>query len=158
MTTGEVSYMDSLRAHIGHAPVIMTCAGCAVLDESGRVLLQRRGDPGGPWGLPGGAMELGETLAETAVRETREETGLDVRLDELLGVYTEPSRTHPNGDVVQAVVVVLTATRVSGQLAADGKETIDLGWFALDDLPQPIFSPHEAMLEDLRLGRRGRWV
>lgn len=56
--------------------IIMTCAGCAVLDNSGRVLLQRRGDAGAPWGQPGGAIELGETLEAAAVRETRGETGL----------------------------------------------------------------------------------
>lgn len=136
----------------------MTCAGCAVLDSSGRVLLQRRGEAEGPWGLPGGGMELGETLEAAAVRETREETGLDVRPDELLGVYTGPLHTYANGDVVQSVVVVLTATQVGGRLSADGTETLDLGWFSLDDLPLPVFGPHEPMLQDLRQGRRGRWV
>ena len=157
MVTGQVGYVEGLRQHIGHAPVIMTCAGCAVLDNSGRVLLQQRGDAGGPWGLPGGALELGETLEEAAVRETREVTGLDVRPDELLGVYTGPLRTYANGDVVQAVVVVLTATQVGGTLSADGAETVDLRWFTFDELPSP-FGPHEPMLEDLRQRRRGCWV
>ena len=158
MVTRGVGYIEGLRQHIGHAPVIMTCAGCAVLDDSGRVLLQRRGDAEGPWGLPGGAMELGETLEEAAVRETREETGLDVRPDELLGVYTGPLHTYANGDVVQAVVVVLTAKQIGGRLSADGTETVDLGWFALEALPTPIFGPHEPMLRDLQRGYRGRWV
>lgn len=158
MVIRDVGYVEGLREHIGHAPVIMTCAGCAVLDESGRVLMQRRGDAQGPWGLPGGAMELGETVEETAVRETREETGLDVRPNELLGVYTGPLHTYANGDVVQAVVVVLTATQVGGRLSVDGTETIDLGWYSLDDLPRPIFGPHEPMLRDLQQGSRGRWV
>ncbi len=158
MVSGGTGYVDGLRQHIGHAPVIMTCAACAVLDDSGRVLLQRRGDVHRPWGLPGGAMELGETLQETAVRETREETGLDVRPDELLGVYTGPLHTYSNGDVVQAVVVVLLATQVGGRLSIDGAETVDLEWFNVEDLPTPIFEPHEPMLHDLRDGLRGRWV
>lgn len=158
MLSRDVGYVEGLRQHIGHAPVIMTCAGCAVLDDSGRVLLQRRGDADGAWGLPGGAMELGETLEETAVRETREETGLDVRPDELLGVYTGPLHTYANGDVVQAVVVVLMATQVGGRLTIDGGETADLGWFDVQDLPAPIFGPHALMLQDLQDGRRGRWV
>lgn len=116
MVTRDVGYVEGLRKYIGHAPVIMTCAGCVVLDDSGRVLMQRRGDAQGPWGLPGGAMELGETLEETAVRETREETGLDVRPDELLGVYTRPLHTYANGDVVQAVAVeARTRTRWSSR-------------------------------------------
>lgn len=158
MLTPPAGYVEGLRQYIGHDPVIMTCAGCAVIDNSGRVLLQRRGDAEGPWGLPGGAMELGETLEEAAVRETREETGLDVRPDELLGVYTGPLHTYANGDVVQSVVVMLTATQVGGELSADGKETVDLRCFPLDDLPMPLFGPHEPMLKDLRQGRRGRWV
>lgn len=154
----EVGYVEGLRKHIGHAPLIMTCAACAVLDEAGRVLLQRRADSHGPWGLPGGAMELGETLEQAAVRETREETGLDVAPDGLLGAYTGPLHTYANGDVVQAVVVVLTAKRVGGELAVDESETVDLGWFDPEELPTPVFGPHEQMFQDLREGRRGRWV
>lgn len=158
MVSRDSGYVEGLRQHIGHAPVIMTCAGCAVLDDSGRVLLQRRADAHGTWGLPGGAMELGETLEEAAVRETREETGLDVRPDELLGVYTGPLHTYANGDVVQSVVVVLMAKQVGGRLSVDGSETVDLGWFDFEDLPTPIFGPHEPMLQDLQDGYRGRWV
>ena len=114
--------------------------------------------PGGRGVYQGGALELGETLEAAAVRETREETGLDVRPDELLGVYTGPLHTYTNGDVVQAVVVVLTATQTGGNLSADGSETVDLRWFTFNDLPTPIFGPHEPILDDLRQGRRGRWV
>ncbi|NNM45024.1 NUDIX hydrolase [Knoellia koreensis] len=158
MVSREIGYIEGLRRHVGHAPVIMACAGCAVMDDSGRVLLQRRGDAEQTWGLPGGAMELGETLEQTAVRETREETGLDVRPQELLGVYTGPLHTYANGDVVQSVVVMLIATQVGGSLSVDGSETVQLDWFDLDELPSPLFGPHQPMLGDLKDGRRGRWV
>lgn len=92
------------------------------------------------------------------MRETREETGLEVRPDELLGVYTGPMHTYANGDVAQAVVVVLTAKQVGGRSSVDGAETVALGWFDFEDLPTPIFSPHQPMLQDLREGHRGRWV
>ena len=58
-------------------------------------------------------MELGETIEAAAVRETLEETGLRVRPDTLLGVYTGDAHTHANGDVAQSLVVVLTATPVA---------------------------------------------
>ncbi|WP_176168808.1 NUDIX domain-containing protein [Krasilnikoviella flava] len=156
------SYVDRLRALVGHDPIFMPSAGCAVLDQDGagatRVLLQQRGEPGGPWGLPGGALELGETVAEAAVRETREETGLVVEPHGLLGVFSGArSHTYPNGDVVQAVVTMFVARVVSGTLAADGGETRALGWFALDGLPEPLFGPHVTMVETLVAGDRGVW-
>jgi 8-oxo-dGTP pyrophosphatase MutT (NUDIX family) len=158
MESETVGYVQALRRKIGHDPIIMTCAGCAVLDGAGRLLLQQRGDDGGPWGLPGGAMELGETIEAAAVRETFEETGLRVRPDRLLGVYTGAAHIYANGDVVQSVVVVLTATYVEGTLTEDGIETVGLGWFPLDDLPSPIFAPHQVMLDDLRNGRLATWT
>ena len=88
MRRENVGYVKALRRKIGHDPVIMTCAGCAVFDRAGRLLLQQRGDDHGPWGLPGGDMERGETIEASAVRKTFEETGLRVRPDTLLGVYT----------------------------------------------------------------------
>lgn len=100
MGSTQVGYVEALRRKIGHDPVLLTCAGCAVFDGAGRLLLQQRGDAGGPWGLPGGAMELGETVHAAAVRETFEETGLRVRPDTLLGVYTGDAHTYANGDVV----------------------------------------------------------
>ncbi|MEU6190325.1 NUDIX domain-containing protein [Nocardia sp. NPDC047038] len=63
-------------------------ASASVTDEHGRVLMQRRDDSGN-WSLPGGIMEVGETLEDCAVRETREETGLDIEITGLLGIYTD---------------------------------------------------------------------
>ncbi len=103
-------------------------------------------------------MELGETIEAAAVRETFEETGLRVRPDRLLGVYTGEAHTYANGDVVQSVTVVLTATVVEGKLTKDGIETVDLAWFPLDDLPSPIFGPHQDMLDDLRNARQATWT
>ena len=158
MDPEKLGYVEGLRRKIGHDPIIMTCAGCAVFDGEGRLLLQQRGDAGGPWGVPGGALELGESIEAAAVRETFEETGLRVRPDALLGVYTGDAHTYANGDVVHSVVVVLTATPVDGELTQDGIETVGLGWFPLDDLPSPIFAPHQDMLDDLRKGSRATWT
>ncbi len=60
--------------------------------------------------------------------------------------------------MVQSVVVVLTATPVEGRLTEDGIETVGLAWFTLDDLPSPIFAPHQEMLDDLRNGKRATWT
>lgn len=151
------SYVSDLREHVGSSPIIVVCGCTAVLARDGRVLLQQRADPERPWGLPGGAMELGETPGDTAIRETKEETGLDVILCGLLGIYTVKQHKYPNGDIVQSVDVTFIAEHVGGELSPDDSETLDLRWFDLNQLPSEVFSPHVPMLEDLAAGRRGEW-
>ena len=78
------NYINWIRSRVGHEKVILVFAGGCLFDEDGKVLLQKRGDSG-KWGFPGGAIELGETPEETAVRELKEETGLDVEVKDILG-------------------------------------------------------------------------
>jgi ADP-ribose pyrophosphatase YjhB (NUDIX family) len=107
------------------APNTLAPGGSAlVVDEAGRILLQRRADSGN-WSLPGGTMDLGETLGAAVVRETREETGLDVELTGILGVYTDPGHViaYEDGEVRQEFVVVFTARAVSGTLAVSAEST-----------------------------------
>ncbi|MDX3690087.1 NUDIX domain-containing protein [Streptomyces europaeiscabiei] len=86
-------YVGWIRSRIGNSPIQLNfAAACVVTDEG--VLLRQRGDDGA-WGFPGGAIELGESAAETAVRETEEETGLRVRADTLLGVHTKYRHSYP---------------------------------------------------------------
>lgn len=82
------NYINWIRSRVGHEKVILVFAGGCLFDEDGKVLLQKRGDSG-KWGFPGGAIELGETPEETAVRELKEETGLDVEVKDILGIYTD---------------------------------------------------------------------
>lgn len=104
-------------------------------------------------------MELGASVEQAAVRETLEETGVPVRPVELLGVYTGPPHTFANGDVVHSVVTVLVAQPLpAGTASAGADESEEVGWFALDQLPERLFQPHDAMLRDLVAGRRGTWT
>ncbi len=82
-------------------------ASAVVTDEDGRILLHRRSD-NDLWSIPGGAMEIGESIAETAVRETREETGLDVRPLYVVGVYSNPGHVveYSDGEVRQQFSVL----------------------------------------------------
>ena len=95
-----------------------------VVDDAGRILLQRRADSGN-WSLPGGTMDLGETLPGAVVREAREETGLDVELTGILGIYTDPGHViaYQDGEVRQEFVVVFTARAVGGELAVSDEST-----------------------------------
>ena len=151
-------YIGWLRGHVGQAPVLLNFAACVVRDDAGRVLLQRRGDERRPvWGFPGGAVELGESVGEAAVREVREETGLTVRLTGLLGVYSKYPHTYASGDVAQSVTTFFLADVASGWLSADGGETLELGWFGLEALPELFTAQHVDAAADVRAGRTGVW-
>ncbi|WP_040815609.1 NUDIX domain-containing protein [Nocardia concava] len=95
-----------------------------VVDEHGRVLMQRRGDSGN-WSLPGGIMEIGETLEDCVVRETREETGLDIEITGLLGIYTDPEHVieYADGEVRQQFAVVYNARVVGGEIQVSDEST-----------------------------------
>jgi len=98
-----MDYISYIRSKVGHDKVILNFAGGILADEEGRVLLQLRGDKK-TWAIPGGAMELGETSLQAAVREFYEETGIAVEAKRLLNVYTNFDESYPNGDKVQTVV------------------------------------------------------
>lgn len=148
------NYIKELREKIGHDYVILNFAGGCVFNEFGEVLLQKRGDFNA-WGFPGGAMEIGESAAETAIREIKEETGYDVEIDELIGVYTKYFQTYPNGDQAQAIVIFFRFSIVGGNKKIDGDETLDLKFFPLDKMPPLFNKQHEDCLQDLLEKRVG---
>ncbi|MDO4716871.1 MAG: HAD-IIA family hydrolase [Propionibacteriaceae bacterium] len=128
-----------------------------VFDEAGRVLLGRRLD-NGLWGLPSGHVEVGETAAQAAVREVAEETGLLVRVQRLIGVYSDPASqvfAYPDGRVTQFVTTTFACVPCGGQLAPDGTETSQAGFFSPHDLPKPLLTMHPRWLADALSGGTG---
>jgi 8-oxo-dGTP pyrophosphatase MutT (NUDIX family) len=120
---------------IGATAKLSIGATAAVLDGD-RLLLTRRSD-NGEWCLPGGGMDAGERPAETAVREVLEETGLVVRVTELLGVYSNPDVVvvYPDGNRVQVVGTLFRAEQVEGT-AGLSDEVTEIGWFTAEDAAQ----------------------
>ena len=106
------------------------------------VLIERANEPPG-WALPGGFVDIGETVEQAAIREAKEETSLDVTLTGLLGVYSDPGR-DPRGHTVS---VVFTASS-GGELQA-GDDAARAGWYGFDDLPVLAFD-HAQILADYR--------
>ena len=141
------SYMQFLRKSVGTDPLLIMGAGAIIFDERGRVLLGLRGD-NHLWGIPAGQMELGETPAGTVVRETYEEVGLHIRPTQLIGVHTGPDafQVYPDGNQAQIVSARFRAEVIGGQLKADGDETLDVGWFELEQLP-PLVPRHRHALQ-----------
>jgi|DewCreStandDraft_5_1066085.scaffolds.fasta_scaffold00086_106 ADP-ribose pyrophosphatase YjhB (NUDIX family)/ubiquinone/menaquinone biosynthesis C-methylase UbiE len=133
-------------------PLIAVCA--VIRDRDGRVLLARRTD-NGLWCLPGGAMEVGETVEAAVRREVREETGLEVALDEppLFGVYSEPrpgARRH--------VVVLGFRCRVVGGALTPSDETTDFQYVRPEALPDDLVPTHRQRIVDALSGRTAAFV
>ena len=122
---------ERLAGELGHTTAKVG-AGAAIFDENGRVLLMEHvGDKG--WGLPGGFIEPNESARDAAVRETREETGLDVQPVELVGVYSFTPEDYP---VPHSYISVIYQCTVSGgalQLSHEGEA---LQYRAIDDVPK----------------------
>jgi ADP-ribose pyrophosphatase YjhB (NUDIX family) len=129
----RVDYYDDPAAP---PPNSLVPGGSALVIDGGRILLQRRVDSGN-WSLPGGTMELGETLGDAVVRETREETGLDVELTGVIGIYTDPRHViaYADGEVRQEFVVVFSARVLGGQIAVSDEST-KVAWIDLNDVPR----------------------
>ena len=120
----------------------MPTAGVAITNGDGRILLGRRSDDGS-WCLPGGRLEAGESFADCARRECREELGCEVELDGLLAVLSSPStqlHRYPDGRIVQFLGVVFRGRLGARRDTGDGEIT-EVRWFSSDELPEPQIMP-----------------
>jgi 8-oxo-dGTP pyrophosphatase MutT (NUDIX family) len=134
-------------------------ASAVIFDGRGRVLLQQRSD-GGQWGLPGGGMEIGETITDAVVREVREETGLAVSARRLIGVYSDPVLqvvAYPDGNVWQYLNVCFECV-VRGGTLTTCDETLALDWFPPRRLPATILPNHVIRIRDARTRRMAAFV
>lgn len=109
---------------------LIPAASAVVADEAGRILLARRTD-NDLWTIPGGAMDPGESIAETAVREVKEETGLDVEVVSLVGIYSNPRHVveYADGEVRQQFSVCFACRPIAGE-PTPSDETTEVGYFA----------------------------
>ncbi len=142
------NYIQKIRSKVGHEKIILAFAGGCIFNSKGEVLLQRRGDTD-KWGFPGGAIELGETPQMAAVREAKEETGLDVKVGRIIGVYTDLDITYSSGDQAQSIVIAYELIKVGGELFCDQKETTELRYFSKDNKPQLFTKSHDDLWDDI---------
>jgi ADP-ribose pyrophosphatase YjhB (NUDIX family) len=106
-----------------------------VTNDAGEILLIRRSDNDN-WAIPGGAIDLGESLTEAAVRETREETGIECEITGLVGIYTDPKHIilyTSNGETRQEFSIVLTAVHAEGR-PTTSSESSQVRWVSRDNL------------------------
>jgi len=145
-----MEYIQSLRQHIGHAPILMVGAAVLIVDEQNRLLLMKRSDSG-CWGLPGGATELGEAVEDAAKRETFEETNLHIGEISLFGVFSGPELyyKYPNGDEVYNVTIVYLSHDVNGDIRLNNEHT-EWRRFAADEIPENISPPIIPVIEQFK--------
>ena len=134
-------------------PLLAADALIELIDMPGRpiVLIERKNPPYG-WAIPGGFVDIGETVETTAVREALEEVSLEVTLRSLLGIYSGPQR-DPRGHTVTAIYI---AEARGKPVAADDAKNV--GIFTLDQLPAPLAFDHAMVLEDYRRYRETKEV
>ncbi|MFH0993505.1 MAG: NUDIX domain-containing protein [bacterium] len=132
--TQAPSYIAWIRGLIGDAKIILNAACVVIPNDKGEILLQQRSD-NQLWGLPGGLMELGESIAQTAIREVKEETNLDVTLTGFVGVFVNPAMTWRKTDKAQVICHSFVGAIAGGTLAINDGESLNFGWFGPDNLP-----------------------
>jgi ADP-ribose pyrophosphatase YjhB (NUDIX family) len=113
-----------------------------------KILLTQR-DDFETWILPGGGVEQGESIARTAIRETKEETGLEVALTRLVGIYSRL------GNFFGGHIVLFAAKAIGGEIKCQPGETIAVEWFPFDQIPGPLSVGHSRRIEDAISGRGG---
>ena len=131
-----MGYIMNLRKYVGHEPLIGLGATTLVFNDKKELLLNLRTDTN-TWGIPGGAMELYETIEETAVRELKEEASISVDELELVSILSgkEYYFEYPNGDKMCTVIVLFKVLNYIGDIKVADNESKQLKFFSLDNLP-----------------------
>ena len=128
----RIDYYDDADAPPANSMV--PSVNVVVTDDDGRILLIRRSDNDN-WALPGGAIDLGESMIQAAVRETAEETGIDCEITGLVGIYTDPRHVilyTSNNEARQEFSILLTA-RMTGGRPTPSDESTEVVWTSPDD-------------------------
>jgi len=130
-----------------------------IRDGVGRILLQQRSDNGW-WGLPGGSVEINESVQDAIVREVREETGLAVEVVRLVGVYSDPNIQivrYPDGNIVHYISTFF-ACRILGGTLQTCAETLALKFFDPANLPDDLVPMHRIRIQDALANRPAAFI
>jgi 8-oxo-dGTP pyrophosphatase MutT (NUDIX family) len=136
----RIDYLDDAAAPKANS--LVPSANVIVVNDQGEILLIRRTDNSN-WAVPGGGMDLGESITQTAIRETQEETGIICQITGLTGIYTSPRHVilyTSNGEVRQEFSIVFTARPIGGKLRPSS-ESSQPQWVPPDIIPELQMHP-----------------
>jgi ADP-ribose pyrophosphatase YjhB (NUDIX family) len=129
----RIDFYDDPQAPAANS--LVPSVNVVVVSNEGSILLIRRTDNGN-WAVPGGAIDLGESVAQAAVRETLEESGIECEITGIVGIYSDPRHLilyTSNGEVRQEFSIVLTARAVSGQ-PTPSTESSEVRWVPVSEV------------------------
>jgi 8-oxo-dGTP pyrophosphatase MutT (NUDIX family) len=132
---GRIDYYNDPGAPKANS--LVPSVNVVVTNQDGDVLVIQRSDNGN-WAVPGGAIDLGESLVQAAIRETREETGITCEVTGIVGIYTDPGHVvlyTSNGEARQEFSIVLTALAVDGE-PTPSDESSQVRWVSRDELAE----------------------
>jgi 8-oxo-dGTP pyrophosphatase MutT (NUDIX family) len=143
------SYLGRVRTSVGDADTILFVgARGVILDDQNRLLLIQRSD-NRRWAIPAGAMELGESMEDCAIREVWEETGLRATSLTPFAFHTSYTYTNEWGHTYQQILMSFLIHTWEGELVKVTEESVDAGFFPLDALPGPKSMVIDEVLADL---------
>lgn len=154
-----MDYLKYIRGMVGTKRIIMAFVLAAIFNEKGELLLQKRADKK-KWGLPGGVLELGETLEKAVIREVKEETAYKIKPTSIIGVYTGSDyyTSYPNGDRTQPVGILFNVKVIGGKTAYKiDAETLELKYFNKNNLPELAGKDFADMIDDAFAGKKAIW-
>ena len=133
MSPRRIDYYDDPDAPKANS--LVPSVNVVVVNDAGEILMIRRTDNDN-WAVPGGAVDLGESVAQAAVRETREESGIECEITGIVGIYSDPKHVilyTSNGEARQEFSIVLTARPLSGQ-PTPSSESSEVRWVPVSEV------------------------
>jgi len=132
------SYIKRIRELIGDEYLIVNATAAVIVNENREILLQKRSD-NELWGLPGGLLEIDESIEEALIREVKEETDLSVAIKSFIGVFSNPFMRWKKSDYAKVFAFAFEVEIKDGSLKVNDDESLEMRYFSYEELP-PIHS------------------